>query len=301
MLKHRNGRARNVEHVIAPPPRSIRQQKALHHPRVVAVQLAEMNIGSQQSVQRRNLRSRRDALRARIASRRRRLHDDAARTEAAQQAEAKARPPQEGRSGACDTCDVAPATPAHQHGRRKHARALPDDGRVPKGVLPRQTAHFGRAISLVMQPFSLGQRRRARPAPPSAFSAADEADEAAQGEQAPPSAEECAASRALQDAGNVHAEGGRFPAALQQWEKALKLTPRNATLHESMVRCCICAPVSALLTLTVRANMLQAQAFLEIGEGWRAVAAAERALDARAICASRLPRPDASVAQARPL
>jgi hypothetical protein len=89
-----------------------------------------------------------------------------------------------------------------------------------------------------MQSFRLGQvRPRARPAPHSSFAAAEEVNEplAQPQEHAPPSAEACAASRALQDAGNAHAEAGRFPAALLEWEKALKLTPRTAELHESMV------------------------------------------------------------------
>ena len=90
---------------------------------------------------------------------------------------------------------------------------------------------------LPMQSFRLHTRSRARPAPHSLFAgAAEEADEpvAPPPEQAPPSVEDCAASRALQDAGNAHAEQGRFAAALKEWERALKLTPHSAELHESM-------------------------------------------------------------------
>ena len=93
-----------------------------------------------------------------------------------------------------------------------------------------------------MQSFRLQVRSRARPAPHSLFAGAEEAEDeplAPPREQAPPSAEDCAASRALQDAGNAHAEQGRFAAALKEWERALKLTPTGqhaATLHESMVR-----------------------------------------------------------------
>ena len=90
--------------------------------------------------------------------------------------------------------------------------------------------------ALLMQSFRLQARSRARPAPHSLFAGAQEAEEplAPPPEQAPPSAEDCAASRALQDAGNAHAEQGRFPAALKEWERALKLTPHVAELHESM-------------------------------------------------------------------
>ena len=87
-----------------------------------------------------------------------------------------------------------------------------------------------------MQPFRLGKvRSRARPAPHSSFAGAEEADEPlVPPQELTPSAEDVAASRALQDAGNAHAEEGRFAAALQEWDKALKLTPRTAELHESM-------------------------------------------------------------------
>ena len=88
-----------------------------------------------------------------------------------------------------------------------------------------------------MQSFRLPARSRARPAPHSLVAGAEDADEPLApppDEQAPPSVEDCAASRALQDAGNAHAEQGRFAAALKEWERALKLTPHAAELHESM-------------------------------------------------------------------
>ena len=99
-----------------------------------------------------------------------------------------------------------------------------------------------------MQSFRLPARSRARPAPHSLFAGAEDADEplALPCEQAPPSVEDCAASRALQDAGNAHAEQGRFAAALKEWERALKLTPHRPELHESMASsaaagcACIC-------------------------------------------------------------
>ena len=121
-----------------------------------------------------------------------------------------------------------------------------------------------------MQSFRLGHvRSRARPAPHSSFAGADDADEplAVPQEHAPPSAETCAASRALQDAGNAHAEEGRFAAALREWEKALKLTPRQAALHESMVslRARISAAASANSTFALAPGA-------SIPRNWRVVA-----------------------------
>ena len=94
-----------------------------------------------------------------------------------------------------------------------------------------------------MQGFRLARPRRALPA--GAFDAPD-TDEFTAAEpsagaataplHAPPSDADVAASRALQDAGNALADAGQFAGALREWERALKLTPCSAALHESSVR-----------------------------------------------------------------
>jgi len=63
-------------------------------------------------------------------------------------------------------------------------------------------------------------------------------------------------SRRLQDEGNTIAEStGDWHKALLSWQRALELTPQRPELHETM-----------------------AQAYLQLGDFWKAIACAERAL-----------------------
>ncbi len=136
-----------------------------------------------------------------------------------------------------------------------------------------------------MQPFRLAAsgRRRAPHLVATAFAAAPELveDDVAQ----PPQevlrdeAADAAESRRLQDEGNALAEAGSFPAAIARWERALKLTPRRADLHESIVRCTRQrhACLGNIDWAPATHGSTQAQVLLELGETWRALASAERA------------------------
>jgi hypothetical protein len=105
-----------------------------------------------------------------------------------------------------------------------------------------------------MQSFRLARPRQRAP-PPAAFAPPAWTEEedaapdtlqvaAAAAAAAPESDADVAASRALQDAGNALAETGQFPGALREWGRALKLTPRRAELHESMVARITALPAS---------------------------------------------------------
>jgi regulator of sirC expression with transglutaminase-like and TPR domain len=71
----------------------------------------------------------------------------------------------------------------------------------------------------------------------------------------PTSADAAQRSRRLQDEGNTIAEStGDWHKALLSWQRALELTPQRPELHETM-----------------------AQAYLQLGDFWKAIACAERA------------------------
>lgn len=133
-----------------------------------------------------------------------------------------------------------------------------------------------------MQAFRVARTRRTlRPAAFQPTWDDDELEAVLHAEPMPASASDSdvAASRTLQDAGNALAEAGHYAAALSEWRRAVKLTPRNALLHESMVRALLqaCVLLARSAQVSLRVALSQAQAFLEIGETWRAVEAAQRA------------------------